>query len=256
MKEIRDQFRKITALILAQAAVASGTRHASTTGKLRELIIQKFLRPHLPRTLDLRSGIIVDSTGNRSTQQDCIIVDTRLPIIDVGSETEGIIVAESVIATIEIKSYLNKKELISTLKACAKTTALVRNGEQAYVKSSVEIRVSKPLPINTYIFAYEGTDLLTLAGHIDKFAKERNDGGIIPEATCVLTKGVLQRSQLMPKVQGRRVTLPPIKEPQLMCQKYKKDCLFAFYRRLIDDVLPLKMRIYDIDSYYSTNELE
>ncbi len=256
MKEIRDQFRKIAALISAQAAVAGGTGHAPTTGKLRELIIQKFLRPHLPRTLDIRSGIIVDSTGARSTQQDCIIVDTHLPIIDVGSETEGIIVAESVVGTIEIKSYLDKQELISTLKACAQTKALIRKGEQVYAKGPAEIRVSKPHPINTYIFAYDGSDLEAVAGHMAEFAKEKNDGGMVPEATCVLTKGVLLRSQLMPNVQGNRVTLPPIKEPQLTGQDYKKDSLFAFYRRLIDDVLPLRMRIYDIDAYYSTSELE
>jgi hypothetical protein len=35
-----------------------------------------------------------------------------------------------------------------------------------------------------------------------------------------------------------------------------KDALFAFYRRLIDDVMPLRMINIDIDGYYHEVELE
>jgi hypothetical protein len=62
------------------------------------LIIQDFLRPHLPRTFDILAGVVVDSVGARSTQQDCLIVDARFPLIDVGSQTEALVIAESVAA--------------------------------------------------------------------------------------------------------------------------------------------------------------
>src|SRR5437763_16758371 len=111
MIEVRDQFRKIARSLAAQAEVAGGSGHSGTTGRIRELIIQKFLRPHLPKELEIRSGVIIDSTGQRSGQQDCVILDTRMPLVDIGSDAEALLIAESVLATIEVKSFLNKQEL-------------------------------------------------------------------------------------------------------------------------------------------------
>ena len=256
MKEVRDQFRNIASVLSAQAKVAGGTGHAATTGSLREFVVHKFLFPHFPKSLDIRSGVIIDAEGNRSAQQDCVLVDRRMPIIDVGSDTEGLLLAESVLATIEIKSTLNKDGLLSTLESCMRTKSLKRNGEQIYSKGPVEIQIPEPHPINTYIFAYDGADLKTIAGHMEIFATDHKNGGVIPEATCILTKGVLLRSALIPVVKGHNVTLPPIKELTLTAQPYKKGALFAFYRRLIDDVMPLRMRIFDIDTYYAAEELE
>ncbi len=254
--EVKLQFRRIANVLAAQAEAAAGTGHASTTGRIRELLVQQFLKPHLPRTFEVRSGVIVDSKGNRSRQQDCVIVDTRLPLVDVGSSTDALLIAESAVATIEVKSYLGSSELADTLESIAITKALFRSGEQIYHKGPAEIRVPKPLPILTYIFAYDGLTLETLLEKIASFAYGRNDGGIAPEAVCILKKGVLLRSQLMPVVQGYNVTLPPLKEMKLTSQPLAKDALFAFYRRLIDDVMPLRMANIDLDGYYTDAELE
>ena len=43
-----------------------------------------------------------DATGKKTKQQDCVLVDTRLPLIDVGSGTDALLVAESVVATVEV----------------------------------------------------------------------------------------------------------------------------------------------------------
>jgi hypothetical protein len=257
VEAVRDQFRKISAALAAQAEVASGTGHAATTGKLRELLIHRFFRPHLPSALSIRSGIIIDSEGHRSRQQDCVIVDGRLPLIDVGSETEALIIAESVIATIEVKSYLSKDELLDALESAAVTKGLLRKGEQVYRKGPAEIHFPKPMPILTYVFAYDGLQLPTASGHVNDFATARHDGGIVPEAICILRQGVLLRSSLIPTVVGSTVKLPSAAgKVELTGQPYQKDALFTFYRRFIDDVMPLRMAVYDIDPYYSATELE
>jgi hypothetical protein len=257
MIEVRDQFRKISKSLSAQAEVAGGSGHAPTTGRIRELIIQKFLRPHLPKELEIRSGVIIDSTGRRSNQQDCVILDTRMPLVDIGSDSEALLIAESVIATVEVKSFLNKQELIASLEASASTKKLVRKGEQVYRKGPAKIQVPEPYPILTYVFAYDGVDLATAAKHMAAFAAQHEDGGIIPEAICILQKGVLFRSPLMPTIRGHQVTLPSAAgELKLDGQPYKQDALLAFYRRLIDDVMPVRMRIFDIDCYYSESDLE
>ncbi|WP_141508162.1 DUF6602 domain-containing protein [Ramlibacter sp. WS9] len=254
--EIKLQFRRIANALAAAAEVAGGTGHASTTGRLREVLVQQFLRPHLPRNLEIRSGVILDATGAKSKQQDCVLVDTRLPLVDVGSSTDALLIAESVVATVEVKSYLSVEELKTTIEAISQTIRLVRNGVQVYRKGSVEMRLPKPNPILTYIFAYDGASLETLSQTITTEANERKDGGVSPDAICVLKKGVLLRSQLMPVVDGSHVRLPSFKETTLTGQPLVKDALLAFYRRLIDDVMPLRMENIDLDGYYSHGDLE
>jgi hypothetical protein len=254
--EVKLQFRRISKALAAQAEVAGGTGHASTTGKMRELLIQRFLKPHLPRTFEIRSGIIVDSKGKKSKQQDIVIVDTRLPVIDIGSDNEAILIAESVVATIEVKSHLGTSEIEDSLESIALTKRLTRCGEQMYKKGGVEIRTPNPHPILSYLFAYDGLNLETLLEKVANFAYSKNDGGIGPEAVCVLSKGVLLRSQLMPVVKGQNVILPPLKDMKMESQNLEKDALFAFYRRFIDDVMPLQMINIDLDGYYNDSGLE
>jgi hypothetical protein len=156
MIEVRNHFRKLSKLLTAQADVAGGTGHSGTTGSLRELLIQRFLRPHLPAHVSIRAGVIIDSAGNRSSQQDCVIVDGRFPLIDIGSDTEALILAESVLATVEVKSFLDKDRLLTSLTDAMSTKRLRRHGEQLYRKGPAEIRTPKSHPILTYIFAYDG----------------------------------------------------------------------------------------------------
>jgi hypothetical protein len=251
--DVRLQFRRIAQALAAQASMAGGTGHAVTTGLTRETLVKKFLRPHLPQEFDVRSGVIVDAEKRQSRQQDCVLVDTRLPLIDIGSETDAIFVAESVVSTIEIKSYLGSSELADTLASVALTKKLVRTGQQSYKKAGIGITMQTVLPILTYVFAFDGLELNTIVHHVSEFAHAHNDGAIVPEAICVLNKGVVLRSSLMPVVEGktRNVRLPPTTEIQLSSSPLAKDALFAFYRRFIDDVIPLRIMHYDIDSYYA-----
>ena len=255
--DVRLQFRRIAQTLAAQASVAGGTGHAVTTGSIRETIVKRFLRPHLPHVFDVRSGVIVDSERKQSRQQDCVIVDTRLPLIDIGSETDAIFVTESVVATIEIKSFLGSAELSDTLESVAVTKKLTRTGQQSYEKAGISVTLNGVRPILSYVFAYDGSGLETLIKHTSEFAHSHADGGIIPEAICVLNKGVICRSSLMPLVDGRsrNVQLPSLTETELKATPLAKDALFAFYKRIIDDVIPLRIIHYDIDAYYA-GELE
>ena len=118
-----------------------------------------------------------------------------------------------------------------------------------------------PLPILCYIIAYDGTDLNTLIGHIQDFAYGKTDGQIydrsrIADGICVITQGVFLNSPLMPTVSGNNVTLPEISNPTMTMFPYKRDALFAFYRRLYSDLTYLRMQNYDLDAYYAASELE
>src|SRR6516164_3012968 len=54
---------------------------------------------------------------------------------------------------------------------------------------------------------------------------------------------------------SRNVQLPSLTETELKATPLAKDALFAFYKRIIDDVIPLRIIHYDIDAYYA-GELE
>ena len=97
----------------------------------------------------------------------------------------------------------------------------------------------------------------TAFGHIAEFAQEKVNGRLIPEAICILTKGVLLRSPILPTVVGFNVTLPAADGSlQLTSMPYSQDALLAFYRRMIDDVIPIELVNYDFDYYYASTELE
>jgi hypothetical protein len=261
MNEIRDHFRRLAGLLKAKADVAAATGHSSTTGRVRESIVQDFLRPHLPRIFDILSGVIVDSTGARSSQQDCVIVDLRFPLIDIGSETDALIIAESVVATVEVKSQLDKSQLLGSLAKIAQITSLKRQGSQEYKKGPARIVMPTPLPILAYIVAYDGSALDTLLSHIQDFAYGRVDGKIhdrteIVDGICVLNQGVFWTDPLMPVVSGNAVTLPQTSTPTIWRKHCKSDALFAFYRRLHSDVTYFSMQNFDLDAYYSQTDLE
>jgi len=83
-----------------------GLENESVKGYLREIFVSDVLNFFLPHHLGIGSGIIINHKGQQSNQTDIIIYDKRIlpPFIYGGGV--GIYPAESVIATIEVKSYL------------------------------------------------------------------------------------------------------------------------------------------------------
>ena len=258
---VRLQFRKLANVLAAEAAVAGGTGHSATSGRLRELIVQRFLRPHLPGTIEVRSGVILDSRGNQSRQQDIILVDARHPTVSVGSDNEALIIAESVLATIEVKTFLSVAELASTLESISVTKNLHRSGQLRYQKRGVEITTNAQ-PILTYVFAFDGANLNGLLNHIGAYCIEKSDGGLAPEAICLLTKGTILRASTMPIVKAAEngketnATLPSLTGVECTATPLTKDALYSFYGRLYDDVVPLQLIHYDLDPYFNVGELQ
>ena len=246
--EIRQQFRYIASLLKAAANVASGTGHAVTTGLLREKLIHQFLKPHLPRDIEIRSGVIIDAYGTHSTQQDCVLVDTRLPLVDVGSSTEAVFLAESVLATVEIKSRLDAADIDSILDATAQMLKLVRKVTLRSEKGGVEIRQAN-VPIVNYVFAFDGASPETLKASLITGGNQRQDGRCIPAATCVLSKGVVLRDSLLPVIKETAVYLPPTQTVVVHAKSLTHDALLAFYRRLLDDIGTLRLAHFDLDPY-------
>ncbi len=108
-------YREMTLINIKKAisasGFASGFKHPVLNGRIKEIFIKDLLEPILYPDMGVCTGVIIDTLGKQSDQIDIIIYDKKVLPPLVLSATEEVIPAESVLATIEVKSTLTKKKL-------------------------------------------------------------------------------------------------------------------------------------------------
>jgi len=162
-----------------------------------EETFRTFLREYLPQQLNVSTGLLVDSHEGVSHQLDVISSDSAKTPIFYRSGNTRVIPIECAYAVIEVKAYLDTRELNSIFQNMESVRNLKKT---AYIKPSGPIIYSDNLygskweiwPINYYVFAYDSIDLMTLAKYID----EKHQAKKLPEhsridTVCVLDKGVI-----------------------------------------------------------------
>jgi hypothetical protein len=87
-------------------------KHRGEKGLFRELFVRQLLENLLPIQFGVGSGIIIDKWGRQSPQVDLLIFDRRLipPILHSGGH--GVYLMDSVLRVVEVKSLLQKKDLL------------------------------------------------------------------------------------------------------------------------------------------------
>jgi hypothetical protein len=108
--------------------IRASINHAGNVGASAEEIVARFLNERLPSSVRAVSGQAVDSTGQRSKQLDVIVYDTvRTPLL-FSSPGEGqyLVPIEGVVAVIEVKAKLTRKELWRSVENCASVKRLQR----------------------------------------------------------------------------------------------------------------------------------
>ncbi len=100
-------------------------QHSGLKGRFRELLIDNILTPWLPPYVSCGTGMIIAAENKlrESTQDDIIIYDKSLapPVLASNNAPEGVFLFNSVLARIEVKSRLTRKDA------------------KCFVKSSLEI---------------------------------------------------------------------------------------------------------------------
>jgi len=109
---IQNHTTAIIRSLIERIEALSDLKHKLTKGELRELFISNVLKLFLTHQFIIGSGIIINKNGNQSKQNDIIIYDNRVLPPFIKEQNLGVYPAESVIATIEVKSWLLKKELL------------------------------------------------------------------------------------------------------------------------------------------------
>ena len=166
--------------------------HNGSKGTVRENIVNKVIRPFLPACYGLSGGEAFDSEGNTSKQLDLVVYDSVFSYIIQYIDNYIQIPCESIYGNIEIKSFLNKDELMKAIDNIKSMKSLKREGTHSWtVTPLVSIKING-LPDNTdrnpyfgIIFAYDSVEALTVLNYLENLDIPSN---LLPNAIVLYSK--------------------------------------------------------------------
>ena len=166
--------------------------HNGSKGTVRENIVNKVIRPFLPACYGLSGGEAFDSEGNTSKQLDLVVYDSVFSYIIPYIDNYIQFPCESIYGNIEIKSFLNKDELMKAIDNIKSMKRLKREGTHSWtVTPLVSIKING-LPDNTdrnpyfgIIFAYDSVEALTVLNYLENLDIPSN---LLPNAIVLYSK--------------------------------------------------------------------
>jgi hypothetical protein len=138
--------------LLQISQIPANAGHTLHRGTPREAFIKEFLTGHLSAKLTVGSGEIIDATSlprQQRNQFDIVIFKADYPRINLGGNLHAFL-AESVVATIEVKSLLTQEDLETAIISARRAKALQRNLVTAFTSGYV------PPGILSFVVAYDG----------------------------------------------------------------------------------------------------
>jgi hypothetical protein len=100
--------------------------HSGDKGEFREHIIERFLRPFLPKCYGLGSGQVFAQDGSVSDQVDIVLYDDVFSNVLFSDAANSLFPCESVYGTVEVKSVLSTEELERSIANIASVKRLQR----------------------------------------------------------------------------------------------------------------------------------
>lgn len=145
-------------VLLSQFEVASNAGSSVNKGTPREAFVGHFLRHHLSERLAVGQGEVIDcdsKPGESRPQMDVVVYHGSFPKLQLGGGISAFL-AESVVATLEVKSTLTKEEMKKSIRAAAALKRLRRN------LSGTMFMGHMPPSILSYVVAYDGPQVGTV----------------------------------------------------------------------------------------------
>ena len=148
-------------MLLATSKIPANTGHALHKGTPRESFIRQFLVNHLSERVAIGTGEIIDAgspanppaTAQRP-QFDIIVYKRDYPKLDIGGGISAFF-AESVVATIEVKSTLDSPAIEQVIKSAKYAKGLQRNLITSFTAGY------HPPSILNYVVAYAGPEQMS-----------------------------------------------------------------------------------------------
>ena len=138
--------------LLAISQIPANTGHNLHKGTPREAFIRNFLQDHLSERVAIGTGEIIDANSlpNQSRNQiDIVIYKRDYPKLDFGGGVSGFL-AESVVATIEVKSLLDRNAMMQSIATAQVVKGLTKNVITSFTSGY------QPPSILSYVVAYDG----------------------------------------------------------------------------------------------------
>lgn len=160
---LNAHFDSVEKMILARSQIAANSGHTLHKGTPRELFVREFLQTHLGHFASFGTGEIIDQDsrpGQDRNQVDIVIYKSGYPKLDFGGGISAFL-AESVIATIEVKSVLDEAAVAQAVKTAKAIKSLKRNFHSFEAGH-------RPPPILSYVVGYTGpVNMATVHGWFD-----------------------------------------------------------------------------------------
>lgn len=153
----RNVFSERVLYALAAAKAVAPLEHSGVKGAIREVLIADLFRPLLPADVGIATGVVISGfEEQQSAQQDIIVFNRRILPPILFEHGPAVVPAESVLATIEVKSKLTA----SDLKAAHDNALSLRKlGMLSGIQDEAGTYIDKPTSgISTLVFALS-TDL-------------------------------------------------------------------------------------------------
>ncbi len=166
---IQSHLAAIEQLIIALSKIQNNAGHSLHKGTPREVFIKNFLEKHLGSTVSFGTGEIIDKNSKPKesrNQHDIVIFRNEFPKLDFQGGITAFL-AESVIATIEVKSLLVEDEFKKAFISAMRCKEMERNFHEG-----IKMWHSPPKILN-YIVAYDGPQQMqTIYGWIKSIESE------------------------------------------------------------------------------------
>jgi hypothetical protein len=143
--------------LLAISQIPANTGHNLHKGTPREAFVRKFLQDHLSERVAIGTGEIIDAKSlpnHPRNQIDIVIYKRDYPKLDFGGGISGFL-AESVVATIEVKSLLDRAAMLQSMGTAKTVKALTKNIITSFTTGY------QPPSILSYVVAYDGPASMT-----------------------------------------------------------------------------------------------
>jgi len=142
---VSEFIKRISKRLIAEFDDASQAGTPILIGSAKENPARKQLERLLPNCVEIGSGIVIDSYGNQSKQQDIIIFERDYcPVFSINDTPESTYYpCEAVIAVGEVKSTLNSKEIEDSITKIVSVKKLVRRSIPSKAGSIMSVSYRK-----------------------------------------------------------------------------------------------------------------
>jgi len=221
--------------------------HAGLKGDANEEIVRSFLRQYLPNNLEISSGIVVDSNGNKSRQLDIILHDSAKTPVFYQNTSTRVIPIECVYAVIEVKAFLDKNEL----EKCFENMKSLKTLEKkAFFESNSVIVKSKSLygkqwqhwPVQHFVFAFDSPSIQSVYTNFMPLNM------LLPVHKRIDSIFILNKGLIFNREKNEMVSILPTAESKIVMSESEKR-LLLFYSLLSIILNQAEMDCFNIKPY-------